>query len=359
VGGSPVATLVTWVGADAHSGVARYELQESVASGGWKAVASGGPSSTTVARRLRIGTLYRYRVRATDVAGNVGRWVAGVPYRVSLVDSASPRIGLAGTWRRATSADAVGGSTTYASVAGATARLAFDGSAIALIAPSGDGRGAAAVTLDGAAQAGPKRVDLRSPEAEARVAYRQEWSGTGRHVIEVRVEGTTGRPRIDVDAFLVATTVGEPGASPDRTSALSFEAEALERTGDVASYPFVSIMSGYGRGLWSNGRHLQWRARLGETLGLSVPLTPGRWTVWLYATRMPGSCQVQVSFGSPLGAPIDLSSPSVAPTGAIRLGTIASSWAQVQQITLSVVGRNPASSDCDIGLDRLVFTPAD
>jgi hypothetical protein len=359
VGGSPVATLVTWVGADAHSGVAGYELQESLGGGGWTAVASGGASITAVARRLRIGTLYRYRVRAIDVAGNVGRWVAGPSYRVSLVDSTSGRIELAGPWRRSRDGDAVGGSTTYASTAGATARLTFDGSAIALVAPSGGARGVAEVALDGSRFAGPKRIDLGSPDATARVVYREEWSGAGRHVIEVRLEGTVARPRVDLDAFLVATTVRPAGGTTGGRPELSFEAEALGREGDVSEYPYVAIMSGYGRGLWGNGRQLTWPARLGEKLDLVVPLTPGRWTVWLYATRQPGSGQVQASFAGPLGPPTDLYAASVAPTGAIRLGTIASSWAQVQRITLSVTGRNAASSGYLIGIDRLVLTPAD
>ncbi len=361
VGGAPSSTQVAWLGADAASGVATFELQESVLGGPYVTVANvRGDAVTAVGRAVRIGPDYRYRIRATDVAGNRGRWVEGPSYRVFLVDSRNSAITYNGSWAVAPNHEAVGGSTTFARTAGATASLSVLGSAVALVAPTGADHGQAIVTLDHGRMAGPKIVDLGSPAASARVAYRTEWSETGQHVIEVRVLGTPGHPRIDIDAFLVIAAVGVTGiASVGTGQPVTFEAEVLGMDGDVSSIPIVRIMSPYGHGLWSNDRQLEWAAQPGETISLAVPITIGRWNLIVYPTLGPNYGEVQVSYGWPVGRRIDLYAPTVRPGEPVNLGTIVSSWSQVQGISFTVTAHNAASDGYSVGIDKIVLVPTE
>jgi hypothetical protein len=60
--------------------------------------------------------------------------------------------------------------------------------------------GTATVYLDGVAQ---KTVNLYSSAAHPRqLVWKQGWSFQGKHTIKVVVTGASGRPRVDLDAFL-------------------------------------------------------------------------------------------------------------------------------------------------------------
>ncbi len=360
VGGTPTSTLVRWIGTDAQSGVARYELQESVDGGPYRVVAAVNGATTAVARRPVLDAVYRYRIRATDTAGNVGRWIEGAPSRVSLVDSSDTRIDLAGRWETMADPEAIEGSLLVATDPGATARLTFDGSAVAVIVRSGVGLGVMQAALDESRLAGPRDVDLGSPVADARVGYRAEWSGTGRHVIELTVAGTSARPTVALDALLVATAVATPGSPAAGIPEASYEAETLGWRGDVTTFPLVQAMN-RGFGAWSNGRQLSWFARVDETVRLNVPVTPGRWAVRVYA--MNDTCAPTVRFwleGAPLGPPVDLHADTVGLSGPIELGTTASSGSGVVGLFMSVVGSvDAACGSALVGLDRVVLTPAD
>ncbi|MCJ7709829.1 MAG: hypothetical protein MUQ32_03265 [Chloroflexi bacterium] len=105
-----------------------------------------------------------------------------------------------GTWRRTSSTGASGGHVRYAKAKGATASFTFTGRAVAWVAQVGPGRGAARVYVDGVYR---KTVDLhRSSNVARRIVYRISWLAAGKHTISVRVVGTSGHPRVDVDAFV-------------------------------------------------------------------------------------------------------------------------------------------------------------
>ena len=69
------------------------------------------------------------------------------------------------------------------------------------MAPTGPGRGRARIIVDG------KRVaviDLRGGEhIQRRVVWAKSWTNSRRHTVRVLVLGTDGRPRVDLDAFVV------------------------------------------------------------------------------------------------------------------------------------------------------------
>lgn len=88
-----------------------------------------------------------------------------------------------------------------ASGAGASSTLTFTGRAVARVASVGPDRGAARIIVDGRTVA---TVDLRSSTKRHRVVvWSRTWSSAERHTLTIRVVGTSGRPRVDVDGFLV------------------------------------------------------------------------------------------------------------------------------------------------------------
>jgi hypothetical protein len=66
---------------------------------------------------------------------------------------------------------------------------------------NGPSRGTATVSVDGHVVA---TVSLRaSATGSARIVFERSWSAVGNHTIRIRVSGTTGHPRVDLDGFVV------------------------------------------------------------------------------------------------------------------------------------------------------------
>jgi hypothetical protein len=76
---------VRWSGTDKGWGIGSYKLQRSVDGGTWKTVTLADTTVTKVGQKLAFGHTYRYRVRATDKAGNVGAWDYGTTINVRRV----------------------------------------------------------------------------------------------------------------------------------------------------------------------------------------------------------------------------------------------------------------------------------
>ena len=117
----------------------------------------------------------------------------------------------AGDWTRYSWSTASGGYANWASRGGATAKLSFTGNSVAWWVNRGPYGGKAKVYVDGVQQdadpslTGIQPVDLYSARNEpSQPAFSKSW---GRrwdpHTIEIVVEGTSGRPWVDVDAFTV------------------------------------------------------------------------------------------------------------------------------------------------------------
>lgn len=112
--------------------------------------------------------------------------------------------------------------------------------------------------------------------------------------------------------------------------------------------------------LWSNDAQLWWQpAGSGATLTLHVPApAAGQYTLTGYFTKARDYGTIQVKKGSQLlGSAINLYSPSVAPTGAVSLGTV-SLDAGDNVITILVTGKDAASINYMVGLDAFVLTPS-
>ena len=97
IGPSTVPVRLSWHGADAVTGVASYQLQRR-SGGDWINVDLAGPASTSVVQSLAVGSTARFRIRATDGAGNRSAFVEWAPIDVRRPQEASAAIDWTGTW---------------------------------------------------------------------------------------------------------------------------------------------------------------------------------------------------------------------------------------------------------------------
>jgi hypothetical protein len=104
-------------------------------------------------------------------------------------------------WRRVTSSAASGGTVTWATATGATATFRFTGTSIAILGPIGSSRGAAKVSIDGTAAG--SLTEYAASGRSRQVVYTRTLATAGPHTIQIRVAGTRGHPRVDLDAFVV------------------------------------------------------------------------------------------------------------------------------------------------------------
>ena len=197
--GSTISTRVRWPAAtDDLSGVASYALRQSVNGAAWTTV-TASTTSLSIDRSLTFSTAYRYRVRAHDRAGNAGEYVDGPQIRPKLTQQNGTGVTYGGTWTGRSSSSASGGSTRYATKAGAWVQFSFTGRAVAVIAPKGASRGSAKVYVDGS-YVGTTSA-YRSSSQSKIVLFARNWSTSGSHKVKLVLTGTSGHPRFDVDAF--------------------------------------------------------------------------------------------------------------------------------------------------------------
>jgi hypothetical protein len=199
--GKSLSTRLTWSGADlGGSGVRRYELAMSRNGGSYATVSTGllRPAANVVLVR---GDSYRFRVRAVDFAGNKGAWTYGSTFSTALVQQTSSSVTFSRDWKTLKDARYSGGSTRVRSIRGAAARYRFTGRAVGLVSTLGATRGKARIYVDDHYVA---TIDLKASATTYRsVVWSKSWTSRGTHTVRVVVVGTSGRPRIDVDAFAV------------------------------------------------------------------------------------------------------------------------------------------------------------
>ena len=124
--------------------------------------------------------------------------MAGPAVRSGLAENNSRSVVYGGRWTRYAYKNASGGSASYATAKGASAKLTFRGRAIAIVAPVGPTRGSARIYVDGVYRG---TVSFRlSTNRSRRVVYTTTLSSLGTHSIQLRL---SGNGRIDLDTFVV------------------------------------------------------------------------------------------------------------------------------------------------------------
>ena len=215
-----VPVTVSWLAAtDVGTGVATYELRRRLDGGAWEDVALPTPTTRILSQGLPPGRAVQYQVRATDRAGNTGAWRTGAAFHLRLASERASAVRYAGPWTPRLASVLLGGASKSSRAAGSTASYSFTGSQVAWIAPRGPTRGSARISIDGRVVA---TVSLYSSTLlPRRAVFTYAWSSAGRHRITIRVSGTAGHPRVDVDGFAV---VDDASAYP-----------VLVGAGDIAS----------------------------------------------------------------------------------------------------------------------------
>jgi hypothetical protein len=191
-----------WAGSDAGSGIGHYEFALST-DGGAYATMSSALTSPTLSRALAPGHSYRARVRARDVAGNVGAWAYGSAFRLTAYQESSSAIHWTGTWHTGSNTSFLGGHDRYSTTAGAKASLTFTGRSFGWVGSVGPSRGWAKVYVNGVLV---KSVNLyAATSAHRRVLFSTSWSSPVSRTVTIRISGTASHPRGDVDAFVVGS----------------------------------------------------------------------------------------------------------------------------------------------------------
>ncbi len=190
---------VTWSATD-PTGIRRYALQRSIDGGFWKDITLPAKTTTEITLGIRDGRSYRFRIRAKNEDRNWSTFKAGTSFRATVTEAQDSKLS-GGDWYTQRHDKASGDHTHYAETAGARSTLTFAGRAIGLVAPRGPGRGEARISIDGKEVA---VIDLgAATESARRLVFTRTWAVSAERTIQVVLMGTKGRPRVDVDAYLV------------------------------------------------------------------------------------------------------------------------------------------------------------
>jgi nitrous oxidase accessory protein NosD len=195
LGTSTVPGRAVW---GAMRGVRRYGLQVRRDSGSWQTLRLSSSRALSRSLTLAAGHWYTLRLRVVYGGGMLSRWAYSPKSRVNRLQETTGSLSYAGSWHRIKSLGASGGYVAYTTSTGATAKFAFDGRSFMWVSPKGPTRGAARVYVDGTYRA---TINLHATSFGARrIVFRASWSTKGHHEVVIRGSGTSGHPRIDVDA---------------------------------------------------------------------------------------------------------------------------------------------------------------
>jgi hypothetical protein len=197
------ATLrLKWSGSDATSGIGLFELAQSTDGGAYAPSASQAP--VTIDRLASLGHTYRFRVRAIDRAGNIGPWTYGPTTRLSGISQTDMRVHYHGSWTSVSSSTTWwGGTARSSSTAGSTVSYTFTGKSVAWVGLKAATRGKADIYINGVRKA---TIDLYSTSTlKQRIIWSATYASSATRTITIKVLGTGGRPRVDIDGFITGT----------------------------------------------------------------------------------------------------------------------------------------------------------
>jgi hypothetical protein len=198
LGSTTTPARTSWSASD-PSGIARYDVEESIDGGAFFPLLST-TTGVSVIQNLTVADTYRYGVRATDGAGNTSGWVYGVYFEPLLTQQSSSAVAYSGSWTSVSNTYASGGSLKYTTASGASATYSFTGSSVSWVSYRGPTQGSAKVYIDGVYKA---TVSLYATSYYSKqIVFAYNWAANGTHTIKIVCLGTSGHPRVDVDAFV-------------------------------------------------------------------------------------------------------------------------------------------------------------
>ena len=191
---------ISFSGADAGSGIDHFVLYQSTDGGSFVVIADH-VSTRTLTPNLRPGHVYRFAVRAVDHGNNVSQLRAGTTFRLTSVSQSASSVHYRGTWTTRTSWIWRGGTARRSIAAGATATNTFTGRSIAWLGLKAADRGRARVYVNGVLKA---TIDLYSVTTlTQRIVWSADYATSATRTVTIKVLGTSGRPRVDVDGFII------------------------------------------------------------------------------------------------------------------------------------------------------------
>jgi subtilisin family serine protease len=196
-----MASVGAWSAAsDAGGSITRYEVRWRV-DGNLGNITALSSSTRQVSRSMQPGHTYALRLRARDAAGNWSLWQESQGFAPRLSQDTSSTLIRKGTWTRYSSASRSGGTSLSSRAKGASLKRKFTGRAVAVVVTRGSTKGRADIYIDGTRVT---TVDTyRSSTAYQSVIFARNWTTPGAHSVSVVVLGTSGRPRVEVDAFVI------------------------------------------------------------------------------------------------------------------------------------------------------------
>jgi hypothetical protein len=218
--GNSVPVKLTWPATDntGGSGIASYQLQQSLNGGAYTDVTLPTATTTTITPSLTPSATYRFRVAAKDKAGNGSFWAYGPSFKVTAYQESSSSIVDTGTWSTATVSGYYGGSLQHASASGRKATFTVPAGTknVKWVSGKASNRGKAQVWLDGIQQdanpslTGTQPFDLYSSSSQARQAvFSKAVDPAKTHTLQVIVlgqkNGSSTGTRVDIDAFITTS----------------------------------------------------------------------------------------------------------------------------------------------------------
>jgi subtilisin len=196
-GGASIAT--SWTASDTGSGVVSSSIGERRDGGSWTSLGTVGSTVRSRTMRLPSGVLVQHRVRSADRAGNVSDDTEGPSIKLRTYSEGTSHATWSSGWTTTSISGALGGKVRYATAAGSSVTFRFDGRAAGWISRTSSTRGNARVYIDGTHVA---TLSLNTSTASARLVFARNVT-LGSHTMRIVVLGTSGRPRVDVDGFVV------------------------------------------------------------------------------------------------------------------------------------------------------------
>src|SRR4051794_12970726 len=197
----------TWTMTDA-SGICRYTLDEHFSAEGWTLTAENHQTHVTSAQFTYFADSYensddldQVRINVFDCAGNKTSVVRPTSH-IDVEKDYGPTI--PSGWARTSCTCAIGDSMLRTSTANASLSTVVNGQGtnkhVALVMAKGPGRGKAAIYVDNVKVT---TIDTYASVNTNRVImWDRGLTGSANHTIKVVNLATSGRPRIDIDAYV-------------------------------------------------------------------------------------------------------------------------------------------------------------
>jgi hypothetical protein len=185
---------------DALTGTFRYDVLSSESGGPWHSAGTAYWSAQQLSTSARLGAARRFRITVTDYARRTNPTQTSRSFTTRFVDDRSRAVRYKGSWERSPSRQAMHRGIRVSSARDASARLAFSGSAVAVVVQRNPHGGRARIYLD-RQRVGVFSTSSRRPSSR-RIIANFYFDTPGRHSIILRPSG--GKP-VRLDGFITVS----------------------------------------------------------------------------------------------------------------------------------------------------------